>query len=92
VAGALFRGLILWGGYAGWHSYQAGKQIALLKDPSADVRMNAAAQLARRPSSRAVQPLIDALNDQDGKVQKSAAAALGKSNHRLAAPCRILTA
>lgn len=68
VGGTLLSGLMIWGGYGGRHDYQAGKQIALLKDPSANFRMNAAAQLARHASSRAVQPLIDALNDQDGNV------------------------
>ena len=86
VGGTLLWGLIIWGAYAGWHYYQAGKQIAQLKDPSADVRMNASAQLALHPSSRAVQPLIDALNDQDGNVIDSATVALGKSNDPRAVP------
>ncbi len=65
---------------------QAGNTISLLtealSDPAADVRIEAAAHLARLGSQRAYQPLVACLKDNSWEVRKAAALALGKLGDR----------
>ncbi|MEM6597089.1 MAG: HEAT repeat domain-containing protein [Cyanobacteria bacterium P01_C01_bin.69] len=61
---------------------QANNTLSLLtealSDPAADVRIEAAAHLARLNCQKAYQPLVACLKDPDWEVRKAAALALGK--------------
>jgi HEAT repeat protein len=59
-------------------SRPAGWLIPFLNDPSPEVRQCAALGLAARPDENAIQPLIRALNDEDGMVRNLAANALAR--------------
>jgi len=78
LGGALFWGLLIWGGFAAWNYVQTGKQLPKLKDADAAIRAHAAEELGRHGGGRAVEPLIEALNDPDSVVAANAATALGK--------------
>jgi len=58
----------------------------LLKDPSLELRREAAARLERHPDTSSLEPLCKALGDSDEKVVKSAAEALYRLGNRKAAP------
>lgn len=62
----------------GWHFVRVSIQIGKLKSPDAAVRQHAALELGEFKSSRAVEPLIAALNDKDAGVAGDAAKALGQ--------------
>jgi HEAT repeat protein/PBS lyase HEAT-like repeat-containing protein len=59
--------------------------IALLDDPRAPIRREAATSLAGIKDERSLGPLIERLNDDDGSVQQHAAYALGALGDRRAA-------
>ncbi len=60
--------------------------IAALRDPSVDVRWNAAEALGEIGDARAVHPFITALNDDSMKVRESATKGLGKIGSRAIPP------
>jgi HEAT repeat protein len=70
--------LLIYGAFAGWQFMRVSSQLDMLKNANAAVRQKAAEALGRSKSSRAVEPLISALNDPDFGVQASAATALGE--------------
>jgi len=78
--GKFFLGvaLLLVVSIGGWRFLRVSLQIGKLKSPDAAIRVKAASELGRFKSSRAVDPLIAALNDTDPGVQKGAAKALGQ--------------
>ena len=59
-------------------SRQAGWLVPFLNDPAPEVRQCAALGLAARPDEAAIQPLIQALSDEDGMVGGLAVNALVK--------------
>ena len=70
--------LLVYGAFAGWQFMRVSTQLEMLKNANAAVREKAAEALGQSKSSRAVEPLIAALNDPDFGVQGSAAKALGE--------------
>ena len=78
--GKFFLGvaLLLVVSIGGWRFLRVSLQIGKLKSPDSAIRVKAASELGRFKSSRAVDPLIAALNDTDPGVQKGAAKALGQ--------------
>jgi HEAT repeat protein len=62
----------------GWHFIRVSVQIGKLKSSDAAVRQHAALELGQFRSSRAVEPLIAALNDTDTATAGDAAKALGQ--------------
>jgi HEAT repeat protein len=70
--------LLVYGAFAGWQFMRVGSQLDMLKNANAAVRQKAAEELGHNKSSRAVEPLIAALNDPDFGVQNRAAIALGE--------------
>jgi len=70
--------LLVYGAIVGWQYMSVSSQLDMLKNANADVRQKAAEALGQSKSSRAVEPLIAALNDPDPNVQGSAAKALGE--------------
>ncbi len=61
-----------------WATKPIGWYIAALQDPSSRTRRQAAAALEVLNDRRAVEPLITALDDEDGDVRANVARTLGK--------------
>lgn len=70
--------LLIFGSFEAWLFIRVNLQISKLKSPDAAVRKQAAVELGGFKNPRAVQPLLDALNDSDDDVQANAAKALGQ--------------